>query len=115
MKKILIISLFYTLNTYAGFWCPDKPNEIRYPKPHSGCFEVDDAFDVETVKVKNGKLEIDQDKVTAKAQKQADKAAAQAEKAAKISACEALYDNVNQVSTNAEIKAILKCLVKDAK
>lgn len=114
MKKFLLLFLI-TANSYAGFWCPEAPNEIRFPKPNDGCFEVPNDFDTETAEVSNGKLIINQSKLSIKnARIAANKANADL-RAQKISQCETLYSSVDSVSTVPEIRALLKCLVRDAR
>jgi len=114
MKYFLLLSLF-TVQARADFWCPST-KEIRFPKPQGlECYDIPQGVDPESSKVINGVLVLDQVKVDAKEAKRLEREANQADKATKVAACEALYDNVNQANTLAEQKAILKCLVKDAR
>ena len=114
MKYFLLLSLI-TVQAHAGFWCHEKPNEIREPRPNAGCFKVPEDFDVETAAVANGALVVDAAKLAAKNVRLAAEQAARDARLAKIATCETLYQTVDSLSSLAEQKAILKCLVKDAR
>lgn len=113
MKYFLLFLI--TANSYAGYWCPEKPNEVRFPRPHAGCYLVPENFDIETAKESGGALVIDAVKLAAKNARIAAEQAAREAREAKVSICETLYLNVDSLSTLAQARELLKCLVRDAR
>jgi hypothetical protein len=111
MKRLLILSLI-TVNAHAGFWCPEKPNEVRFPKPHDGCFEVADDFDTETAEVVNGLLVVSASKVADKEAREATREAVKAAKRQKILDCDAILADTDKANNVADLKEVVKCLVE---
>lgn len=117
MKKFLLLTLL-TIPAFAkeGYWCPAEPKVVRFPRPQGECYQVDtDTFNPETAAVSNGQLVVDAAKLAAYNAKIAAEQTARSDKAAKIAACEALYADVDNAVTLVQLKAILKCVVKDAR
>lgn len=111
MKYFLLLTLI-TAQAHAGFWCPEKPNEIRFPRPNAGCFEVGSGFDPSTAAVVGGVLVVDPVKKAAKDAADLIKKQEQDAKLQKLQDCVSVLEGIDSANNVSQLKEVVKCLVE---
>lgn len=119
MKKIILLVLLISVNANASikFWCPSEPGTLREPKPVGiKCFQVDsDSFNPEIVNSVGDDLLVDEIKLAAYNAKVVAESQVKQDRLNKIAACESIYRSIDSASNAQDLKAMVKCLVKDAR